>query len=141
MRMLEKCSNFFLTFSDKLLSNISIIIFYKWQWRWKMIIYHIDNTNCTIPCIVELENDNRYHDHNHGIDYMIFNLRNNISISHKKFLDVSKCIIKTITIRCDFKYHKGMRCCDTFLINEVLSIKSKITSKLLFFYSFHLRSK
>ncbi|XP_034307589.2 uncharacterized protein [Magallana gigas] len=65
-----------------------------------------DNTNCTIPCIVELENDNSYHDHNHGIDYMIFNLRNNISISHKKFLDVSECIIKTITVRCDFKYHK-----------------------------------
>lgn len=141
MRMLAKCSENFLTFSDKLLSNKSIIIFYKRQWRWKVIIYQIDNTNCTIPCIVELENDNSYHDHTHGIDYMIFNLRNNISISHKKFLDVSECIIKTITIRCDFNYHKGMRRCDTFWINEVLSIKSKMTRKLLLFYSFHLRSK
>lgn len=73
---------------DKFLSKTFIIIVFRWQWPWEIIILYIDKTNCTIPYIAYLESINSYH----GINWMLFNPRSNLSISRKEFWNVSKCI-------------------------------------------------
>lgn len=78
----------FKLFLDKFLSKTFIIIVFRWQWRWEIIILYIDKTNCTIPYIAYLESINSYH----GINWMLFNHRSNLSISRKEFWNVSKCI-------------------------------------------------
>nr|XP_034307597.1 uncharacterized protein LOC117683004 [Crassostrea gigas] len=68
-----------------------------------------DKTNCSIPCTGKLETNISYEGLNHRIDYMLISQQDGISILRKEYLNFSNCVIKTITIRCDFKYHKGKR--------------------------------
>ncbi|XP_052679570.1 uncharacterized protein LOC128160314 [Crassostrea angulata] len=68
-----------------------------------------DKTNCSIPCTGKLETNDSYEGINHTIDYKLISQQDGISILRKEYLNFSNCIIKTITIRCDFKYHKENR--------------------------------
>lgn len=72
-----------------------------------LFIYLIDKTNCSISCIGELETNESYNGKNHEIDFMLFHENNDFPILHRTFWNFSNCIIKTITIRCDFQYYKG----------------------------------
>ncbi|XP_065939520.1 uncharacterized protein [Magallana gigas] len=68
-----------------------------------------DKTNCSIPCTANLETNNSFQGINHRINYMLISQNDGLSILSKEYLNFSNCIIKTITIKCDFKYQKENR--------------------------------
>lgn len=70
-----------------------------------LFFYLTDKTNCSIPCIGTLETTNSDYCINHGIDCMLLGQSN--TIMHEEFFNFSKCIITTITIKCDFLFQKG----------------------------------